>query len=41
MEETRQLSIRMPVSLYNEFIRFADGHRLTYNEAIRELLRRL
>ena len=39
-EETRQLSIRMPVSLYNEFLAYADGNKLTYNEAIRTLLER-
>lgn len=38
VEETRQLSIRMPVSLYNDFLAFADHERLTYNEAIRTLL---
>ena len=40
VEETRQLSIRMPVSLYNEFLSFADERKLTYNEAIRVLLDR-
>ncbi len=40
VEETRQLSIRMPVSLYEDFVRFADQHKLTYNEAIRALLDR-
>lgn len=39
-EETRQLSIRMPLSLYNEFLAYADGNKLTYNEAIRSLLDR-
>jgi len=37
-EETKQLSIRMPLSLYNDFLAFADRERLTYNEAIRALL---
>lgn len=40
VEQTRQLSIRMPVSLYEDFVSFADNHRLTYNEAIRALLDR-
>ena len=40
VEETRQLSIRMPLSLYNDFLSFADGEKLTYNEAIRMLLDR-
>ena len=40
VEETRQLSIRMPVSLYEEFLDFADAQKLTYNEAIRALLDR-
>lgn len=40
VEETRQLSIRMPVSLYNDFLAFADQQKLTYNEAIRALLDR-
>ena len=40
VEETRQLSIRMPASLYNEFLSFADEQKLTYNEAIRVLLDR-
>ena len=40
VEETRQLSIRMPVSLYEDFVSFADKHKLTYNEAIRALLDR-
>jgi hypothetical protein len=40
VEETRQLSIRMPLSLYNEFLAFADAEKLTYNEAIRTLLDR-
>lgn len=40
VEETRQLSIRMPISLYNDFLAFADEQRLTYNEAIRALLDR-
>ena len=40
VEETRQLSIRMPLSLYNDFLTFADEHKLTYNEAIRALLDR-
>ena len=39
-EETRQLSIRMPLSLYNDFLTYADGNKLTYNEAIRSLLDR-
>ena len=38
VEQTRQLSIRMPVSLYEDFVSFADTHRMTYNEAIRALL---
>jgi hypothetical protein len=38
VEETRQLSIRMPLSLYNDFLAYADGNKLTYNEAIRSLL---
>lgn len=37
-EESRQLSIRMPVSLYNDFLAFADAKQFTYNEAIRYLL---
>jgi hypothetical protein len=37
-EETRQLSIRMPLSLYNEFLAYADDNKLTYNEAIKSLL---
>ena len=37
-EDTRQLSIRMPVSLYNEFLSFANDNKMTYNEAIRTLL---
>ncbi|MBB5061623.1 hypothetical protein HDF16_006359 [Granulicella aggregans] len=37
-EETKQLAIRMPVSLYKDFLAFADGRRLTYSEAIRALL---
>ena len=41
VEQTRQLSIRMPVSLYEDFVGFADAHKLTYNEAIRALLDRL
>ena len=40
IEGTRQLSIRMPVSLYEDFVSFADKHKLTYNEAIRTLLDR-
>jgi len=40
IEETRQLSIRMPLSLYNDFLAFADRERMTYNEAIRALLDR-
>lgn len=40
VEETRQLSIRMPVSLYEEFLGFADAQKMTYNEAIRALLDR-
>lgn len=40
VEQTRQLSIRMPVSLYEDFVNFADANRLTYNEAIRALLDR-
>ena len=40
VEETRQLSIRMPLSLYNDFLEFADAEKLTYNEAIRTLLDR-
>ena len=40
VEEPRQLSIRMPVSLYNDFLAFADAQKLTYNEAIRTLLDR-
>lgn len=40
VEETRQLSIRMPLSLYNDFLAFADRERMTYNEAIRALLDR-
>lgn len=40
VEETRQLSIRMPLSLYNDFLAFADSKKLTYNEAIRTLLDR-
>jgi|BogFormECP04_OM1_1039644.scaffolds.fasta_scaffold34832_2 hypothetical protein len=40
VEETRQLSIRMPVSLYNDFLAFANQHKMTYNEAIRSLLDR-
>jgi len=39
-EDTRQLSIRMPVSLYNEFLSFANDNKMTYNEAIRALLDR-
>ena len=39
-EETRQLSIRMPLSLYNEFLAYADSNKLTYNEAIKSLLQR-
>ena len=38
VEQTRQLSIRMPVSLYEDFVEFADAHKMTYNEAIRALL---
>jgi hypothetical protein len=38
VEQTRQLSIRMPVSLYEDFVSYADEHRMTYNEAIRALL---
>ncbi|MGI4829823.1 MAG: hypothetical protein ACRYFU_16755 [Janthinobacterium lividum] len=38
VEETRQLSIRMPLSLYNDFLDFADSRKMTYNEAIRTLL---
>ncbi len=38
VEETRQLSIRMPLSLYNDFLAYADSKKLTYNEAIRSLL---
>jgi hypothetical protein len=37
-EETRQLSIRMPASLYADFLQFADSKQFTYNEAIRYLL---
>lgn len=40
VEQTRQLSIRMPVSLYEDFVDFADRHKMTYNEAIRALLDR-
>ncbi|ADW70972.1 hypothetical protein [Granulicella tundricola] len=40
IEETRQLSIRMPISLYADFLAFADAAHLTYSEAIRELLDR-
>lgn len=38
VEETRQLSIRMPLSLYNDFLAYADREKMTYNEAIRALL---
>jgi hypothetical protein len=37
-EETKQLSIRMPLSLYTEFLAFADEKKLTYSEAIKALL---
>lgn len=40
VEQTRQLSIRMPVSLYEDFVHFADTNKMTYNEAIRALLDR-
>ena len=40
VEQTRQLSIRMPISLYEDFVSFADQHKMTYNEAIRSLLDR-
>ena len=40
VEQTRQLSIRMPISLYEDFVNFADARKLTYNEAIRALLDR-
>lgn len=39
-ERTKQLSIRMPISLYTEFLAYADKSRLTYSEAIRSLLDR-
>jgi hypothetical protein len=39
-EETKQLSIRMPLSLYTEFLSFADEKKLTYSEAIKALLDR-
>lgn len=39
-EETKQLSIRMPISLYAEFLAYADSAKLTYSEAIRALLNR-
>jgi len=38
VEETKQLSIRMPISLYVEFLAYADSVKLTYSEAIRALL---
>lgn len=30
----------MPISLYEDFVNFADARKLTYNEAIRALLDR-
>jgi len=38
VEETKQLSIRMPLSLYTEFLAYADDRKLTYSDAIRALL---
>ena len=38
VEESKQLSIRMPISLYVEFLAYADSAKLTYSEAIRALL---
>lgn len=37
-EPKRQLSILMPISRYDRFVAYADLHRLTYDEAIAQLL---
>jgi hypothetical protein len=37
-QPSRHLAIRMPESLFNRFLRYADRHQLTYNDAIAQLL---
>lgn len=37
-EESKQLSIKMPLSLYTAFLAYADDMKLTYSDAIRTLL---
>jgi hypothetical protein len=37
-QPSRHLAIRMPEQLFNRFLRYADKHQLTYNDAIAQLL---
>jgi hypothetical protein len=37
-QPSRHLAIRMPEPLFNRFLRYADKHQLTYNDAIAQLL---
>lgn len=37
-QPSRHLAIRMPEPLFNRFLRYADRHQLTYNDAIAQLL---
>jgi hypothetical protein len=39
-EPKRQLSIMMPVSRFEQFVAYADRHRLTYEEVISRFLDR-
>ena len=38
IEPTRHLAIRLPVTLYERFVEFADDHQLTYHDALAKLL---
>jgi len=37
-EPTRHLAIRLPESQYNRFVSYADHLKLTYHDALRQLL---
>lgn len=37
-EATRHLAIRLPESQYNRFVSYADQLKLTYHDALRQLL---
>lgn len=37
-EPTRHLAIRLPASAYDRFVAYADGKKLTYHDALVELL---